>query len=294
VNEIEVDDDGNIQINRVYTKAEFEAALDDIPIGEVSTLTDVFPDNAVLARDTPDWQNKLPQITVASGVGTGTVGIYEVTLTGYLTVHVGSSVANQSVFVKVTLPPDTTISGAVCDYAGSTGINGYWKNTIPVIKGQRVLISYVGSGNCTYYVIPIPPDFTIAPNPNLQVEIGGDYSTDEQPVMVMDAVTKEIRQQLDLDGRPIWIQTFAGTITAASGADVNTVIKSGVKNMIGNPEGWWMYTGDAKAGWGGSNNSNLCSNVNVSASGDLAIYSKYSSAARTNAPYQVTFKYTKI
>jgi hypothetical protein len=65
VNTIVADSTKNIQINKVYTKTEFENSLDNIPVGEVSTLSDVYPPYI-----TGQWDYSLIEKPVISPDGT--------------------------------------------------------------------------------------------------------------------------------------------------------------------------------------------------------------------------------
>jgi hypothetical protein len=137
---------------------------------------------------------------------------------------------------------------------------------------------------------------------NAAVGIGTDYSTDETPVWVMDAVTQEIRQKLDIDGSPIFERTVQGTVTGASGTwlSISSGV-AGIKHALGY-DGWWVMD-PANPNQHGpipvfrTSTMTLANTYaflpQISSSGGLAI-STCSAYARTDSPFQLHMVYTKL
>jgi hypothetical protein len=166
---------------------------------------------------------------------------------------------------------------------------------VPVSKGDIVNFNAGNYASQYYTCYFIPPKFTVIPNPTIVVEPGSDYSTDEQPVMIKDVVTGEIRQKLDVDGSPIWERTFVGTITSAANTGLNTNVGGvPIKNYVSVCGSW---------------NTNSANPSSVAAipyaittyqagvgtyTGGTPLLYTISAYARTDAPYRLTIQYTKL
>jgi len=151
------------------------------------------------------------------------------------------------------------------------------------------------SGSCYWE----PAIFKTVATPQYQVEVGTDYSTDEKPVMVKDSITGEVRQKLDVDGRPVWERTFTGTVTAALNTDSAITLLSGTRNgwatrflwQLGGGDGYWYGAGPTY----GASSLSIYSYAMFRAAGTLGFLSR-SQATRdgtTNSGYLITAQYTK-
>jgi hypothetical protein len=171
----------------------------------------------------------------------------------------------------------------------------------PVKKGDIVRMNASGFTSCSCYFIP--PKFTVIPNPTIVVEPGSDYSTDEQPVMILENGVE--RQKLDYDGSPIWERTYIGSVVAAANANTNIILDTTVKKII-EPTGYW-YAGTLgishpvndyrPSGGVVPTASNVMGSI-ISCGNPVGTvtFTSISMYARTteNGGYRITLKYTKL
>jgi hypothetical protein len=93
-----------------------------------------------------------------------------------------------------------------------------FQTTIPVTKGVPVVFNILPKTKVNWAKVTqsglyfTPLSFTKTLPSRIVVQPGSDYSLTEQPVMVIDEVTKLPRQMQDYDGRPIFTRTFTGSL----------------------------------------------------------------------------------
>jgi len=276
----------------IGTRAEFDALEDPADsglypslIGKDVIITDEFPDNAVIVDCYPDYTNKETVNRISTNNGTWTVD-----RDGFVVLDFNVP-SNNGVAFYIN---DVFVGG---HYVSSSSANEICE-TFKVKKGDIVRMVASAFSNCSCYFVP-PKYSTVTPTPQIQVEIGTDYSTDEKPVLVKDADTGEIRQKLDIDGSPIWERTFTGTITAAINTDITTTLLTGIKSgwftrfswQIGGGDSGWYGTGPTY----GASSYAIYSAALFRVTSTLALFSR-SQAIRdgiTNSGYLITAQYTK-
>jgi hypothetical protein len=77
-----------------------------------------------------------------------------------------------------------------------------------VVSSSGPAASTVDATFTNYRVVFIPPVFVTPSQP--VVEIGSDYSLDEQPVMINDGT--QVRQKRWINGKGIYVRTFTGSV----------------------------------------------------------------------------------
>ncbi|MDR2096020.1 MAG: hypothetical protein LBP76_10965 [Treponema sp.] len=91
--------------------------------------------------------------------------------------------------------------------------------TFPVEKDDVITIEITPSSTMSgkyFAVYFIPPKITFIPTPRYSVEVGTDYSLEEQPLYKMDPVTKEITPLLWIDGKQMYKKVIQKTIPAGT------------------------------------------------------------------------------
>jgi hypothetical protein len=120
------------------------------------------------------------------------------------------------------------------------------------------------------------------------VEYGGDYSFNEQPVLIKDGTT--VRQKLDVDGSPIWSRTFTGELTIPANTKAYPdLISGGVKNLLF--QGGWWNAGDNHTKLSIPDFSEFT--FRVYTYDDRMLFVTLSPITRTDSPYVVYVEYTK-
>jgi hypothetical protein len=291
------------------TAAEY-AALEDPPgsglypslAGKSVIITDRYKDNTVIVDVYPDEGNRetISRITANSGTWTVDRDGYV-----YCTLTISSSaIAGLDCYFYV----NGKVREAGCIWQNAISGVIVFSTTMKVKAGDVVSITGTAStGTLTVNGIGCywePAIYKVTANPNLNVEIGTDYSTTEQPVMIKDKDTGEIRQKLDVDGSPIWERTFVGNITAAANVMSNVSLLIGVKTFF-SPEGVW-YRGDTvRYSIGSYSGADLTVPTSTTANGSLVFINAsealllrtLSARARdgiTNSNYRITIRYTKL
>jgi hypothetical protein len=157
--------------------------------------------------------------------------------------------------------------------------------------------------------------YSVVPSPQFQVEVGTDYSTTEQPVMVMDPVTHDIRQKLWIDGSPVFRRVFTGAYnpptanntakgTSFSPGKVNVIHSEGYVYKSGaNPNTFQVKIGDfipySEMRTGAANllNISISAEIYYDASGNCSFVMESSAAVyaqmSTLDTYRVVLEYTK-
>jgi hypothetical protein len=284
VNEIAADGYKNIQINLTMTKADFETQKGDIEIGQVVTQIDVSAGNAVVMDVFSDDDNQDPVDHFANTKNAS----WTVLADGFVRWQSRMQVPTGGYCTNSLLKNGKVVAGGI--YTATVGTS---EATYALIKVKAGDVISQSSDMTLYfnYLYWVPPLYTTIPRPQFQVKVGTDYSLSEQPVLVMDPATKEIRQQLDLDGSPIWEQTFTGTRSWAANTQSDVVlIPSGIKRA-------WLVDGTQQLGvnmidasmwtWAGRGLQ-----INVL---DYAIrYQLYCETAVNNQAYQLRVRYTKV
>jgi hypothetical protein len=207
------------------TQAEYDALENPVGSGLYPTLagkeviiTDRYKDNAVIVDATPDDSKKITIINAQSVPAT-------ISENGFVHVRAYINVGSQAALLRV--------DGVDYHIGADSNLGLTCTLFRKVRKGQVVSVESSSGALGTIIVSFIPNKYAIVPTPNLNVEIGTDYSTTEQPVLIKDSVTGEIRQKLDVDGSPIWEQTFTGNIgTLAANTNKIIALMDGVKNVI--------------------------------------------------------------
>jgi hypothetical protein len=126
-------------------------------------------------------------------------------------------------------------------------------------------------------------------------QLGGDYSLDEQPVMVLD--NGVVRQKLWIDGKPIWRKAFKGNIVAAANAYQITSLVPGGQSIV--DWGGAMQFGSANfysAGIAANVLTDIITSVYLHATGSSINMTSVCGAARagtTNNAYAIWVEYTK-
>jgi hypothetical protein len=128
------------------------------------------------------------------------------------------------------------------------------------------------------------------------IEVGGDYSTDEQPVMVLDPSNMQTRQKLWIDGKPIYRRVFTGNITRQAGVSKEELIYFAY-SLVLNVSGWWAYASNGKTNFTVSSSLNTTGNdyeATVLSTNDSFINLRtWTVNAGSNLPYQLIVEYTK-
>jgi hypothetical protein len=300
--------------NAIYTSAEQWAnggnglpPGEDLPVGTRFVQTYLDGDDAVIVDSYPDEANResINRIAVPASGSPSVYGSWTVDRDGYVWLSgVGTPASGQYAAIAFVVNGADRIQSVV------TGARNRLIETLKVKKGDVVNITiYTGSGTisvCESSCLWEPALYKTVPTPNLQVEIGTDYSTTEQPVMVMDAVTQEIRQKLDVDGSPIWERTFVGTRPAAAAYTMSTIIlATGIKHKL-DAWGRWSYEDTNLADYPvemfrvssflpAPTTSNTYRNSVIMSGGDL-VWNVTSAVASAGglAQYQITAQYTKL
>jgi hypothetical protein len=206
-----------------------------------------------------------------------------------------NSVPNSSGSASILQVNGQGVAGSVI-FNNSTYIYE-WSANVQVAKDDIVSISYTTSWTATYISAYFYPNKWVWRRPPIQaIEIGTDYSLEEKPVMVMDAVTKEIRQKLDTDGSPVWTQTFEGTYNLVANTRTLIVLPIAIKRLI-KECGEWQHSGNDTMGWGhsaptGNGLDVVYEGYAVTNAGALRLTLR-SPVNITNGKYRITFEYTK-
>jgi hypothetical protein len=230
---LEADAEHNVKLTYIYDTQEQWENGDvglppwyELPIGANAIKAFLYKDNAYHTLASPDYANIESINHIPDGGGSWTAD-----RDGYVWCF-GRGNSATSYYVMVT------VNGIeVWRSHGYTNTNVNASTTIPVAKGDVVNVSggnyTIVSAGCYF----VPPKYKAVPAAVSVIEPGGDYSLDEKPVLVWDEGV--VRQKLDVDGSPIWEQTFAGSIPATPAITyVGIPLRSGVKAVV-NIAGWW-------------------------------------------------------
>ncbi|MDR1300723.1 MAG: hypothetical protein LBK50_03380 [Candidatus Nomurabacteria bacterium] len=209
----------------------------------------------------------------------------------YLSIYVKGTSSNSRFSVR--------INGRSVLVNGNKSVNEYVEvdNIFAVNVGDKVTYSFQNGFDITslacYF---IPPKYSTPPTP-IVVE-GGDYSTTEQAVMVNE--NGNLRPKLWVDGKPIYQQTFTGTITANANANVTNVqfAVSDIDVVI-DYSGYWersaggqqypLQITDGQA----DGSLKQYSMVFYEKASSYIGFNSYSTVQRTDAKVVITIQYTK-
>jgi hypothetical protein len=274
----------------------------NLPVGATAIKSYLYNDDLTVLDSYPDEANRetINRINITPATGTSDAqGSWTVDRDGYVACN-GTLIAagNSNVAFK--------INGKIWSHVGNAAMWTVLDDTLKVKAGDVVTIylntstgdAFSGVSSSCYWM---PAIYKAVPASNLQVEVGSDYSTTEQPVMVMDAVTKQIRQKLDVDGSPIWERTFTGVVNTSANTIVGYAILSSVKTII---QAFGKYTISSgyqllipnytPNSFNAPTSTNVdAANVSINPSGNLSL-GFISNNALTNQPYRVTVQYTKL
>jgi len=280
-------DNKNVELFRHIDKEELEAMQADPSLAQdgVKYICVDESSRGVVTTMMPDYANRVLLFNL-EGVNSN---VWVADRIGYI-VYGGASSANDSLR-RIHCIVNNQIVDTVNTHHHGAAFGVSLSGVIPVNIGDHVVIaSAFSQALSNLQLFFIPPKLSIIKDMAVVVEVGTDTSLLEKPVMLYDPVTKTMRQKRDLDGSLIWERTFEGVITAAVSADIQNVLMGNARNIL-DVKGWW-HSGSTKM-YSTSTNSgaNLQGFYNVN--GNNLIMHTRSGTERTNAPYQITARYTK-
>jgi hypothetical protein len=217
VDRIEADEDKNVQITYIYdTEIEWNNGhagkelpdgtvidlppAEDLPVGAQAIKTYLANDPMYIMSEAPDYSamettNRLPNQTSS----------WTVDRDGYVQIFIRASVDSAGHCSLYILVNGKVVGGGIIPGSNTWAPAQY---AVPKVFKGDVVSFWTDMGSYSTSGYWMPARYKAVPIPNLVVEVGGDYSLEEQPVLVMDPATKQVRQKTWIDGRPIWRRTY--------------------------------------------------------------------------------------
>jgi hypothetical protein len=280
----------------------------DLPVGATAIKAYEFKANQYIVSEYPDYAHpeatnyfdSVPiTITTTAAYTWLFVDAFTAPKDGYYSYSFGGTKADTDIQMRIS------VNGFQTGYSRSAGAKCGLSDVLHLRQGDVVR---VGAATATAGAVAIdikisrylPTLTNTTPVATAIIEPGSDLSTTEQPVLVWDNGTA--KQKLDVNGDPIWERTILGTVTGAAGTWLSVPNDvTGIKRVL-NYDGWWVMD-PANPNQHGpipvfrTANLTLANTYaflpQISNGGALAI-STASAYARTDSPYQLTIRYTKL